>query len=194
MSKVEQFIAAAMKYKGDKYSQPRRMEKGYSDCSSLVQKALRDIGLGDKIVTTKRMLDGDSRFKLISRSQLRRGDLLHGGSFKNGVWSGHVAIYLGGGKTLEAMLPPRGVVEHTDRAYFDRVYRITALEETKSPKKNVIENVPILIEGKQMPTKGYIVEGVTYIDVKGIAYPVRNFFESLGCEVKWIDNKVQVKL
>ena len=54
--------------------------------------------------------------------------------------------------------------------------------------------MPILIEGKQMSTKGYIVEGVTYIDVKGIAYPVRTFFETLGCEVKWIDDKVQVKL
>lgn len=203
--KVEKFIAAAMKYKGDKYSQPKRMEKGYSDCSSLIYKALRDSGLLDtskttRTISTKFMRDGDPRFKQIPESQLKRGDILWGQD-NTPQYGGHVAIYLGdsltylgNNLTLEARVR-EGVDFNTNRKYFTRVYRIKTLEQTPGQSsKKVIENVPILIEGKQMPTKGYIVEGVTYIDVNGIAYPVRNFFETLGCEVKWIDDKVQVKL
>ena len=197
MSKVEQFIDAAMKYKGDKYSQPRRLEPGFSDCSSLIEKALNDLNLNTRkkvTVTTHRMgIEGDSRFRLIPKSQMRRGDILWGGNYIGSRWEGHVAIYLGDGKTLEARVR-EGVDYNKDRPYFTRVYRIVALEEAKKPTKSVIENVPILIEGKQMPAKGYIVDGVTYIDVKGIAYPVRNFFESLGCDVKWIDGKVIVTI
>lgn len=196
--KVEKFIAAAMKYKGDTYSQLKRMEKGYSDCSSLIYKALRDSGLLDtsettRTISTKFMRDGDPRFKQIPESQLKRGDILWGQD-NTPQYGGHVAIYLGNNLTLEARTRD-GVDFNTNRKYFTRVYRIKALEQTPGQSsKKVIENVPILIEGKRMPTKGYIVEGVTYIDVNGIAYPVRNFFETLGCEVKWIDDKVQVKL
>ena len=52
-NKVEKFINAALEYKGDKYSQPKRMERGYSDCSSLIYKALRDIKLLDTSKTTR---------------------------------------------------------------------------------------------------------------------------------------------
>jgi hypothetical protein len=38
-------VAAAQKYTGDIYSQARRTESGYSDCSSFVDKALRDAGI-----------------------------------------------------------------------------------------------------------------------------------------------------
>jgi hypothetical protein len=37
--------AAAQKYAGDKYSQARRTQSGYSDCSSFCDKILRDIGI-----------------------------------------------------------------------------------------------------------------------------------------------------
>ena len=79
--KVEKFITAAMKYKGDKYSRPKRMKKGYSDCSSLVYKALADSGYLTNpgvTVTTKRMRDGDARFERIDMKDLRRGDILWG--------------------------------------------------------------------------------------------------------------------
>lgn len=205
--KVERFIAAAMKYKGDRYSQPRRMDKGFSDCSSLIQKAGIDIGLWkktDKNVTTHRMgIEGDARFKLIARSAMQRGDILWGGSFVQGKWSGHVAIYMGNGQTLEARVK-EGVDFNKDRSYFTRVYRIVGLMEvndnkppaSKPPTRPKVykENVPIIVDGKALKTKGYIVEGVTYVDIDNIAYPVRRFFEGLGCKVTWKDGIVYVSL
>lgn len=38
-------LAAAQKFKGDKYSQARRWDEGYSDCSSFVGKAFKAIGV-----------------------------------------------------------------------------------------------------------------------------------------------------
>lgn len=139
-SKVERFITAALKYKGDKYSQPKRMERGYSDCSSLIYKALRDSGLLDskqttRTISTKYMRDGDPRFKQIPESQLKRGDILWGQD-NTPQYGGHVAIYLGEGKTLEARVK-EGVDFNKKRPYFTRVYRIKALEETSVSKPNV---------------------------------------------------------
>ena len=208
--KVERFIASAMKYKGDKYSQPLRMEKGHSDCSSLIQKAGIDIELWkrtDKNVTTHRMgIEGDSRFKLIARSAIQRGDILWGGSFVNRKWSGHVAIYMGNGQTLEARVK-EGVDYNRDRSYFTRVYRIVSLMEVNDNKPDAskppinslkpevaYENIPIFFNGKEFKTKGYVVEGVTLVDIDSVAYPVRRFFEGLGCDVKWIDKKVVVTM
>ena len=178
--KVEKFIAAAMKYKGDTYSQLKRMEKGYSDCSSLIYKALRDSGLLDtsettRTISTKFMRDGDPRFKQIPESQLKRGDILWGQD-NTPQYGGHVAIYLGDGKTLEARVR-EGVDYNKDRPYFTRVYRIKALEET-----NV--NIPIehkVLEGKTTAnlnvrsinsTKGSILKTLkkgTVIDIVGVA-------------------------
>lgn len=38
-------VAAAQKYVGDIYSQLKRTQPGYSDCSSFVDKALKDVGI-----------------------------------------------------------------------------------------------------------------------------------------------------
>lgn len=38
-------VAAAQKYVGDSYNQARRRQAGYSDCSSFVDKALKDAGI-----------------------------------------------------------------------------------------------------------------------------------------------------
>jgi cell wall-associated NlpC family hydrolase len=176
--KVEKFITAAMKYKGDKYSQPKRLQKGFSDCSSLIQKALNDINLNtrkDVTVTTHRMgIEGDSRFRQIPKSQIQRGDVLWGGGYVNGRWEGHVAIYLGDGKTLEARVR-EGVDYNKDRPYFTRAYRIKALEETE-----------IKVENKQLQgkttanlnvrslnsTKGSILKTLkkgASVDIEGVA-------------------------
>ena len=198
--KVERFITAAMKYKGDKYSQPRRMERGYSDCSSLIYKALRDSGLLDskettRTISTKFMRDGDPRFKMIPKSQMRRGDILWGQD-NTPQYGGHVAIYLGNNQTLEARVR-EGVDYNKDRPYFTRVYRIKSLEQTPGQGKpagtpKVIENVPLLINGKELKTKGYIVSGITYVDLDKKGIPVRAFFEMLGCKVEWRDEKVHI--
>ena len=145
------------------------------------------------------MRDGDPRFKQIPKSQLKRGDILWGQD-NTPQYGGHVAIYLGDGKTLEARVK-EGVDYNKKRPYFTRVYRINSLEQLPgqgigqgAPKPKVIENVPIIVNGKTLKTKGYIVEGRTYVDIDSIAYPVRRFFEGLGCDVKWIDNKVVVTI
>ena len=191
---VEKFIAAAMTYKGDAYSQKDRMKPKKSDCSSLIQKAGSDIGLWDRkdIVTTHRMgVEGDPRFVRIDKSAMQRGDILWGGNYINSKWEGHVAIYLGDGKTLEARVR-EGVDYNKDRPYFTRVYRIKALYDVPVQTPTVIQNVEIYIHGNLVPSRGYIVEGVTYLEVNGSTIAVRKFFEGLKMKVEWKNGKVYI--
>lgn len=208
-NKVEKFIEAALKYNGDKYSQLKRMDKGFSDCSSLIYKGLRDSNLLDNSQTTRTISTKymgadnprDPRFKLIEMKDLQRGDILWGGSYVNGSWSGHVAIYLGNGKTFEAV--KAGVQHMTNRPYFTRAYRIKSLETTVKPQKpvtpvkpQVIENVGIIVMGKETKVKGYIVNQKTYVEMKiggkNVVLPVREFYEKLGFKVGYDDKNKRV--
>lgn len=156
---VEKFISAVMKYKGDKYSQPKRMVPGYSDCTSLVYKGLKDSGFltnKEVTVTTHRMgVVGDSRFRQIPKSELQRGDILWGGAHINGKWEGHVAVYLGGGRTIEARVK-EGVDYNKNRPYFTRVYRIVALEgkvPATTPTMNILSKGSKGAKVKDIQTK-----------------------------------------
>lgn len=203
-NKVERFIEAALKYMGDAYSQLKRMDKGFSDCSSLIYKGLIDSKLLDNSQTTRTistlyMKDGDPRFKLIDMKDLERGDILWGGDFVNGKWSGHVAIYMGNGKTFEAV--KAGVKHMTNRPYFTRAYRIKSLEQTTQKpvapvKPQVIENVGVVVMGKETKVKGYIVNQKTHIEMKldgkDIVIPVREFYEKLGFKVDYDDKNKKV--
>ena len=264
--KVEAFIKAAMKYDGDTYSQPRRLEKGFSDCSSIIQKALTDLGWNSRpkvAVTTHRMgIEGDSRFRQIPMENLERGDILWWHKYVGGKYQGHVGVYLGNGKVLEAIYQGVGVYPRS-RLGWQRAYRIAALEEIPAERKknffskgkigkvranflNVrskpnisgeilgqlkkgqevellaetgnwfqinhggreayisgayvdiinkkpIENVPILINGKEIK-KGYIINGITFVNIGGKDKPVRKAFEDLGADVRWEDNQVKISL
>lgn len=70
-------IAGAAQYRGDKYSQPRRREQGYSDCSSFVDKALKSAGINPPgnawAVTTDYLHAAD--WKTIPVSQAQPGDI-----------------------------------------------------------------------------------------------------------------------
>lgn len=264
-NKVEQFIKAALKYNGDKYSQPKRLVKGYSDCSSIIQKALTDLGWNTRpnvTVTTHRMgVEGDTRFRQIPLKDLERGDIVWWHKYVNGKYQGHVGVYLGDGKVLEAIHQGVGVYPQT-RLAWQRAYRVVALESPANTpiqstsykaqgivKANVlnvrngnstnynaigtlkkgqeiqvvgkagnwleinyngkkayvsgayvdlvsnkpIENVPIYING-QLIKKGYIIDGVTFININGQDKPVRKLFESIGADVKWVDNKVLIRI
>lgn len=78
--------AAAVTHRTEKYSQARRWENGYSDCSSFVGKSLKDAGITPPggSVTGSYMVWG--ALKTVSRDAIVAGDILCG--------PGHVAIAL----------------------------------------------------------------------------------------------------
>ena len=133
--KVEKFISACMVYKGDRYSQPYRLKKGYSDCSSIIQKGGASMGLWgfNDTVTTRGIRDGDKRFYQISFKDLQRGDILWWQKPNIKRYEGHVGVYLGDGKVLEAIYA--GVlIKDIKRLAWQRVYRVKALETVDTVK------------------------------------------------------------
>ncbi|MFF8654115.1 C40 family peptidase [Streptomyces huasconensis] len=101
---TEAAISWAMGQLGKPYIWGGNGPDGY-DCSGLVQQAYRRAG-----ISLPRVADAQYRAATkLSRSQLRRGDLVFWSS--NGSSSGihHVAIYLGGGQYLEAPRPGKSV-------------------------------------------------------------------------------------
>lgn len=200
-NKVEKFIKAAMVYEGDLYSQPKRMEKGYSDCSSIPYKALRDTGMLDtsqtqRTISTKFMRDGDPRMYQIPMSKLERGDLLWWQKPGINYYYGHTGIYLGDGKVLEA-IKPRAKVTSIKRLPWQRAYRIKALEVSKvsapvasKPAAKPVY-IPIVVRGREVKS-AILIDNVSYITVKGVNVSVRDFFEALGMTVTWKDRKIYV--
>ena len=202
-NKVERFIKAAMVYEGDLYSQKNRMDKGYSDCSSIPYKALRDTGMLDtsqtqRTISTKFMRDGDPRMYQIPMSKLERGDLLWWQKPGINYYYGHTGIYLGDGKVLEA-IKPRAKVTSIKRLPWQRAYRIKSLESSGKvtpPVKPKVEPkvgpyVPIIVRGKTVRA-AILIDNVSYITVKGVNVSVRDFFETLGMTVTWKDRKIYV--
>lgn len=92
-------ISYAKSRLGDKYSQSRRDQKGYSDCSSLMRDAYKNASgkyIGN---TTYEQLElmHSYLYSISSVRQANVGDLVF---HRNG--SNHVGIYLGSGKVLHA--------------------------------------------------------------------------------------------
>lgn len=207
-NKVEKFIKAAMVYEGDLYSQSKRMQKGYSDCSSIPYKALRDTGMLDtsqtqRTISTKFMRDGDPRMYQISMAKLERGDLLWWQKPGINYYYGHTGIYLGDGKVLEA-IKPRAKVTSIKRLGWQRAYRIKSLESTgkvippvkpqAKPHVKPVEKdiyVPVIVRGKTVRS-AILIGDVSYITVKGVNVSVRDFFETLGMTVTWKDRRIYV--
>lgn len=207
-NKVEKFIKAAMVYEGDLYSQAKRMEKGYSDCSSIPYKALRDTGMLDtsqtqRTISTKFMRDGDPRMYQIPMAKLERGDLLWWQKPGIDYYYGHTGIYLGNGKVLEA-IKPRAKVTSIKRLPWQRAYRIKALESSGKvtapvkpqvkPQAKPVEKdiyIPVIVRGKTVKS-AILIDDVSYITVKGVNISVRDFFETLGMTVTWKDRKIYV--
>lgn len=203
-NKVEKFISAAMVYEGDLYSQTKRMQKGYSDCSSIPYKALRDTGMLDtsqtqRTISTKFMRDGDPRMYQIPMSKLERGDLVWWQKPGINYYYGHTGIYLGDGKVLEA-IKPRAKVTSIKRLGWQRAYRIKALEvngnvtppikpQAKPVGKDIY--IPVIVRGKAVKS-AILIGDVSYITVKGVNVSVRDFFETLGMAVTWKDRKIYV--
>lgn len=68
-------VAAAARHMNERYSQVRRWEAGYSDCSSFVGKCLKDVGIPPPAFSVCVSYLSWSKAKKISRSQLAAGDL-----------------------------------------------------------------------------------------------------------------------
>ncbi|MEV5240491.1 C40 family peptidase [Streptomyces cinnamoneus] len=127
---VERAVSYALRHVGDPYvyggTGPRRW-----DCSGLVQQAYRRAGIklprvaADQYRATRR----------IPRSALRRGDLVFWST--NGRASGvhHVAVYLGGGRYVEAARPGTKVRLSGFALYDPQLYGRPSPVRTKRTKK-----------------------------------------------------------
>ncbi|MFD9409835.1 C40 family peptidase [Streptomyces sp. NPDC059989] len=114
---TEGAVAFANGHLGDPYVWGGNGPHGW-DCSGLVQAAYRSAG-----ISLPRVADDQYRAATpISRSELRRGDLVFWSS--NGSVSGihHVAIHLGDGKYLEAPRPGKNVRISSFSAYDPNMY------------------------------------------------------------------------
>lgn len=70
-------VTAAQKYTGDTYSQAKRTQPGYSDCSSFVDKALRDAGIAPPMNqwANTALYRISPEWKTIPASQAQPGDI-----------------------------------------------------------------------------------------------------------------------
>ncbi|NJC21220.1 cell wall-associated NlpC family hydrolase [Arthrobacter pigmenti] len=93
---AQKLIDAAMKYEGLPYVWGGTDPAVGLDCSGFVQRAFRDIGIELPRVTWDQMKEGTA---VASMADARPGDLLF--SFDGG----HVSIYLGNGKAIDAPQP-----------------------------------------------------------------------------------------
>lgn len=97
---------------GCQYSQERRYEEGYYDCSSLIQRCYAQFGIHLPAIASTQgqyMLEHGLE---VAEDMLEPGDLIfysyeNNGQFRN---ISHVAIYIGNGRMVHASSPERGVV------------------------------------------------------------------------------------
>lgn len=110
-AKLQKVVTAAKKIATGTYSQPRRMQKGYYDCSSLVWRSYKKIGktFGDRhyapvaaniakyLFGKNKRIKGGLNSKNIQGMKLRPGDLMFETGAKNGRYKGiyHVEMFVG---------------------------------------------------------------------------------------------------
>ena len=102
----------AMTKIGCRYSQDKRYQEGYYDCSSLVQRLYKEAGID---LPATAAAQGEYCYKnvmIINKKDLKPGDLIFYSYEENGEFRNisHVAIYVGDGKMVHAANPSRGVV------------------------------------------------------------------------------------
>lgn len=98
---------------GCRYSQEKRYEEGYYDCSSLVQRCYREFGLElPSIASIQGKFIVDNGLN-VEAGMLMPGDLIFYSYEENGQFMNisHVAIYIGNGRMVHAANTARGVVE-----------------------------------------------------------------------------------
>jgi cell wall-associated NlpC family hydrolase len=105
-------VAAARSFSGDTYSQARRRQPGYSDCSSFVGKALRKAGIkppgSDWPVVSNFWVSG--QWRTIPASQVQAGDIA--------LTRHHMVIMTGKGQGIGQQRPGVNVREGSIRTLF----------------------------------------------------------------------------
>ena len=128
------------------------------------------------------MRDGDPRFERIDMSQIQRGDILWWQKPNASTYSGHVAIYLGNGRVLEAIY--EGVVEKSSkRIPYQRAYRVKTMkakpkQATTKKEETKITPVKVQFERKNVTVQSIKKDNRNYVGI-------RELFEKLGYTVKW---------
>lgn len=97
---------------GCKYDQDRRMEEGYYDCSSLVYRLYKEVGIELPTVADTQGYYCFENAMLVNKEDLKPGDLIFYSYEENGCFRNisHVAIYVGNGMMVHAAGKSRGVV------------------------------------------------------------------------------------
>ena len=114
---IDAFLNEAFKMKGWTYSQERRWDYGYADCSSIVIRAMINSGITKNTSNlTTHTIASDSRFYEIPMSQAKRGDILW--------YEGHMEIYMGGDSTFGAFRPGKPAGFGSNISRFTKAYRI----------------------------------------------------------------------
>ena len=97
---------------GCQYSQDRRYEEGFYDCSSLVQRCYAEFGINlPAIASTQGQYIVEHGLE-VTEDMLEPGDLIFYSYEQNGEFRNisHVAIYIGNGRIVHAANTARGVV------------------------------------------------------------------------------------
>lgn len=107
-----QVAQMAMTKVGCGYSQDKRMQEGWYDCSSLVYRLYKEAGLVLSGTAAEQGEDCYKKAQIINKKDLKPGDLIFYSYEENGRFRNisHVAIYVGDGKMVHAANPSRGVV------------------------------------------------------------------------------------
>lgn len=102
----------AMTKIGCQYDQSRRYEEGYYDCSSLVQRLYKEVGVELPAIASDQSRYCYQNAMLVGKKDLKPGDLIFYSYEDNGQFRNisHVAIYVGKGMMVHAANPRRGVV------------------------------------------------------------------------------------
>ena len=108
----EQAVALGMTKIGCRYSQARRYDEGYYDCSSFVMRIYGELGLELPGTAAEQGRYCAEQGMIINQKDLRPGDLIFYSYEKNDRYKNisHVAMYAGDGKMIHAANPRRGVV------------------------------------------------------------------------------------
>ena len=98
-SPVENTVRASLTMVGWSYSQPRRMENGFADCSSLIHRSIMKGAphLASSYPRTTRDYANNNAVYEVKKSQMQRGDVM---------WKeGHVAFFIGNDQYVDAGAP-----------------------------------------------------------------------------------------